>query len=115
MVNVPSTAQALSDDYKELGLYIGLAVADDENDPPGPPAEVAVAGYARQSPNWRSVGGGVIQGDPLTFNLPAGYYTFMTVYAGPIAGSDDLIDWCEIDSSLALADKIVITPVFTQT
>jgi hypothetical protein len=116
MVNVPSTAQDLCDDYKELGLYIGLAVADDENDPPGPPVEVGVAGYERQSPNWRSLGGGVIQGDPLTFSLPAGYYTYMTVYAGPAAGSDDLIDWCEIDSSLTLdGQQIVVTPVFTQT
>ena len=115
MVNVASTRQDLSDDYKDLGLYIGLATADDENDPPGPPVEVAVAGYERKNPNWRSVGGGVVQGDALTFNLPAGYYTYMTVYAGPTAGSDDLIDWCEIDSSLAIGGQIVVTPVFTQT
>lgn len=117
MVNVPSTAQDLGDDYKELGLYIGLATDDDENDPPGPPVEIDIPGYERQNPNWRSVGGGVVQGDPLTFsNLPSGYYTYMTVYAGPAAGGDDLIDWCEIDSSLTLdGQQIVVTPVFTQT
>lgn len=115
MVNVPNTAQSLSDDYKELGPYIGLGYANEEDVPPGQPYEVSVAGYQRQNPNWRSVGGGVLQGDPLTFNLPAGYYTYMTVYAGPTAGDDDLIDWCEIDSSLTLDGQIVVTPVFTQT
>jgi hypothetical protein len=117
MVNVPSTAQDLSDNYKELGLYIGLGHVDEGNPPPVTPVEVFAAGYERQNPNWRSVGGGVIQGDPLTFsNLPSGYYTYMTVYAGPTAGSDDLIDWCEIDSSLTLdGQQIVVTPVFTQT
>ena len=91
----------------------------DEGNPPPVTARrgSSSAGYERQNPNWRSVGGGVIQGDPLTFsNLPSGYYTYMTVYAGPTAGSDDLIDWCDIDSSLTLdGQQIVVTPVFTQT
>jgi hypothetical protein len=115
MVNVPSTAQDLSDDYKDLALYIGLAVDDVENDPPGPPVEVTAAGYERKHPHWTSLGGGVIRADPLNFSLPAGYYTYMTVYAGPTAGSDDLIDWCEIDSGLASPGLLVVKPVFTQT
>jgi hypothetical protein len=118
MVNVPSTAQTLSNDYTGLGTWIGLASMDGSN-PTGPPLEVPpqAAGYQRMQTHWTSQGGGVNVGTQVTLSAPAGEYTFVILQteSDPSQAGDALIDYCPIDAILNTDGQIEITPTYTQT
>ncbi len=51
MVNVPATAQTLSNDYTQMGTWIGLAT-DDPGNSPTPANEVTADTYQRQPTTW---------------------------------------------------------------
>jgi hypothetical protein len=113
MVNVPSTAQSLSDDYVAMGAWIGLAT-DDPGGIPAPANEVTADGYARQKTTWTSEDEGVNRGSPVTFDLPSGAYPFMILCAD--ANGDNMIDNCKISNVVLNGDgQIVVIPQYTQT
>jgi hypothetical protein len=117
MINVPSTAQKLSDDYAALGNWIGLAT-DDPGNTSTPSNEVTVGagpstGYARQQTTWTSSSGGVNTGSAVTFNVPMGTYKFM-IFCSDQSGNT-MIDNCPISASFNAEGEIVVIPQYTQT
>jgi hypothetical protein len=114
MVNVPATAQSLSDDYTRMGNWIGLAT-DDPGNSAAPANEVTADGYARIQTNWLpdDVDAGVYQGVGVTFDLPSGAYPFMIVCSD--MSGDTMFDNCKIDATLNTGGKIVVIPQYTQT
>jgi len=118
MVNVASTAQTLSNDYTDLGNWIGLASVDGSN-PTGPPLEVpkGAAGYGRVQTTWSAQGGGVNVGLSVTLSAPAGEYKFAILHSqsDSTQDGDRLIDYCQIDAILNSDGEIVVVPTYTQT
>jgi hypothetical protein len=113
MINVPATAQSLSDDYAALGNWIGLAT-DDPGNSAAPANEVTADGYARIQTTWMSEDQGVNQGSPVTFNLPSGAYPFMILCAD--ANGDTMIDNCKMSNVVLNTDgQIEVIPQYTQT
>jgi hypothetical protein len=117
MVNVPSTAQTLSDDYVAMGTWIGLATDDPGNSPaPANEVPVVVDGYMRQQTTWMPDAdeAGVYQGSQVTFDVPSGAYPFM-ILCGDMNGNT-MIDNCKINNVILNTDgKIVVIPTYTQT
>jgi hypothetical protein len=117
MINVPATAQKLSDDYAKLGSWIGLASVDGSH-PNGQPLEVptGAAGYARVQTTWSSEGGGVNVGTPVTISAPEGEYNFVILHteSDPSQDGDALIDYTQIDAILNSDGQIVVVPTYTQ-
>jgi hypothetical protein len=116
MVNVTKTAQALAEDYTNMGSYIGLATGD-----PGStatPMNEASGGspaYARQPTNWGAGTGGVYNGTPVTINVKGGglTYNYMILCSG--ATGNNMVDNCPIPPQVMTADgPITVTPVYTQ-
>jgi hypothetical protein len=116
MVNVPATAQTLSDDYVGLGKWIGLAT-DDPGSSPTPANEVTADGYQRQPTIWTADAdeAGVNHGQPVTFTLPGGSYSYMLLCKGPGLNTDPMVDYCKIDATLNGDGQIVLIPQYTQT
>jgi hypothetical protein len=113
MINVPATAQSLSDDYAAMGAWIGLAT-DDPGDSTAPSNEVTADGYSRQQTTWVPEDEGVNQGSPVTFNLPSGAYPFMILCADAIG--DTMFDNCKISNVVLNGNgQIVVIPQYTQT
>ncbi len=112
MVNVPDTAQSLSDDYAKMGAYIGLAT-DDPGNSPTPANEVDAPGYTRQPVNWMPGNdAGVNQGMPVTFTLPSGTYPYMILFND----NGDMMDSCTLNNAVLNTDgEIVVIPTYTQT
>jgi hypothetical protein len=111
MVNVPSTAQSLSDDYAGMGNWIGLAT-DDPGNTSTPANEVTADGYTRQQTTWLPDDAGVNQGSPVTFTLPSGAYPFMIL----CKDNGDMIDNCKVNNAVLNTDgEIVVIPTYTQT
>jgi hypothetical protein len=113
MVNVPDTAQKVSNDYAALGTYIGLATGNPGNTST-PANEASGGGYARQPTSWTAGTGGVNTGSQVTFNAPTGTYTNMIFCSG--SGGNNMIDNCPITPSVTLSSpgQIQLTPVYTQ-
>jgi hypothetical protein len=117
MVNVPSTAQTLSDDYVKMGTWIGLAT-DDPGNSPTPANEVTADGYQRQQTTWMADAAddaGVYQGVGVKFTLPAGSYSYMLLCKGPDTTMDPMMDYAKIDATLNTDGEIVVIPTYTQT
>jgi hypothetical protein len=115
MVNVPATAQSLSDDYVNMGNWIGLAT-DDPGTSPAPANEVTVDGYQRKQTKWLPDAdeAGVYQGSPVTFDLPSGAYPFMIVCSD--MSGETMFDNCKISNVVLNTDgQIVVIPQYTQT
>jgi hypothetical protein len=113
MINVPATAQLLSNDYSALGNWIGLAT-DDPGGTNAPANEVAVDGYARQQTTWTPGDAGVNQGSPVTFNLPDGTYPYLILCSD--ATGDNMFDNCKMNNVvLNQPGQIVVIPQYTQT
>jgi hypothetical protein len=120
MINVASTAQALSDTYASMGAWIGLATADPGGtSTPNQNAEVAVGagpapGYARQQTIWTSESGGVNRGSAVTFSVPPGLYTFMILCSD--ANGNTMIDNCPISATVNSNGngQLVVVPEYTQ-
>jgi hypothetical protein len=118
MVNVASTAQTLSNDYTDLGDWIGLASVDGSN-PTGPPVEVptGASGYGRVQTHWSPSGGGVNVGAAVTISAPPGEYKFAILCkkSDPTQMGDAMVDYCQIDAILNTDGQIVVVPTYTQT
>jgi hypothetical protein len=116
MVNLPSTAQALSNDYAGKGAWIGLAT-DDPGIMAAPANEVAVDGYSRQQTTWTAADGGVNQGSPVTFDLSNASYPYAVPYmilCSDMSG-DTMIDYCKMNDVVLNQDgQIVVIPQYTQ-
>jgi hypothetical protein len=111
MVNVPDTAQSLSNDYTGMGSWIGLAT-DDPGNSPSPANEVNGGGYTRQQTTWLPTDAGVNQGSPVTFSLPSGAYPFMIL----CKDNGDMMDYCKLNNVVLNTDgEIIIIPTYTQT
>jgi hypothetical protein len=113
MVNVSSTAQSLSNDYADMGAWIGLAT-DDPGTTTTPANEASGGNYSRQKTTWTSGDGGVNQGSPVTINLPSGAYPYLILCAD--ASGQTMIDNCKISGAVLNSDgQIVVIPTYTQT
>jgi hypothetical protein len=121
MVNVSSTAQALSDYYTSKGIWVGLATADPgSSTTPNPGSEVTVGagpgqGYARQQTMWGSGSGGVNTGSAVTFNVPAGVYTYMILATDSDPTKANMFDNCPISANVNGNGQLVVVPEYTQT
>ena len=114
-IAVATTRQALADQYKTLGTWIGAATGD-----PGTtstPANEATGGspaYARQQTTWTSSSGGVINGSAVTINVAAATYTYILL-ASAVSGNN-MIDKAAVTSVVMSAQgQLVVTPTYTQT
>ena len=114
-IAVATTRQALADQYKTLGAYVGVCTAD-----PGTsstPANEATGGspaYARKQTTWTSSTGGVVNGSAVTIDVPAGTYTHIILCSA--ASGANMIDKADITAVVMSSQgQIVITPTFTQT
>ena len=117
MINVPATAQSLSNDYSALGDWIGLAT-DDPGGTNAPANEVTVDGYARQQTTWTPADGGVNQGSPVTFDLKSDAYPYAVPYMILCSdkNGDSMIDNCKMNDVVLNQDgQIVVIPQYTQT
>jgi hypothetical protein len=118
MVNIASTAQALSDDFAGLADWIGLATVKG-GDSSGSPVEIpqGASGYGRVQTQWTSSGGGVNVGLAVTISAPPGEYKFaiLCTKSGPDQPGDKLIDYCAIDAQLNTDGTVIVTPQYTQT
>jgi len=114
-IAVGTTRQALADQYKTLGTWIGVATAD-----PGTtatPSSEAAGGapaYARKQTTWTSGAGGVINGSAVTIDVAAATYTYILL-ASASSGAN-MIDKAAVTSVVMSAQgQIVVTPSYTQT
>ena len=114
MVNVPATAQTLSDDYTNMGIWIGLAT-DDPGNSATPANEVTADGYQRIQTTWMpGDDAGVYQGSPVKFDLPSGAYPFM-ILCSDMSG-ETMFDNCKISNAVLNTDgQIIVVPTYTQT
>jgi hypothetical protein len=112
MTNVAATADVIVTDYKALGNWISL-----HNGNPGStstPANEASGGspaYARQSTTW-TVAGSTATGSSVTFNVPAGTYSYMGLCSA--SSGNTMVDWAPITPQVITAQNtITITPLAT--
>lgn len=112
MTNVTTTAGTVVADYTGLGNWIGLATGN-----PGStstPANEATGGspaYARKSTTW-TVSGATATGSAVTFNVPAGTYSYMLVCSG--SSGNNMVDWCPISPQVISSQTtLTLTPVAT--
>lgn len=110
MTNVTSTAGTLISDYSNLGNWIGLSTGN-----PGStaaPANEATGGspaYTRQATTW-NVSGSTAIGTAVTFNVPAGTYSYMILCSA--ASGNTMVDWAPITPQVAgTQTTITITPL----
>jgi hypothetical protein len=115
MVNVPATAQSLSQDYTNMGNWIGLAT-DDPGNSAAPANEVTADSYQRQPTTWMpdDADAGVYHGVGVTFDLPSGAYPFMILCADK--QGDNMFDNCKVSNVVLNTDgQIIVVPTYTQT
>ena len=114
MVNVSATQQTISNYAASLGSWVGLCTGA-----PGvtaTPANECAGGspaYARQATTWTPAGsGGVNNGSPVTFNVPAGTYPYAILCSANIGNW--MVDWAQILALTVTAQaQIVVTPTIT--
>lgn len=112
-IAVATTRQALADQYKTLGTWVGLATND-----PGtsatPSNEATGGGYARKQTTWTSSTGGVVNGSAVTIDCAAGTYTHI-ILASASSGAN-MVDKADVtDVVMSAAGQVVVTPTYTQT
>jgi hypothetical protein len=112
MTNVSATANTVVTDYTDLGNYISLHTGN-----PGStstPANEATGGspaYARKATTW-TVSGAQATGSAVTFNVPAGTYSYMGVCSG--SSGNNLVDWGPITPQVVASQTtITLTPLAT--
>lgn len=112
MTNVTATADILIADYSALGSWLGLATGSPGNT--ASPANEASGGspaYARQETTW-VVSGPTAIGSAITFNVPAGTYSYMILCSAQTGNS--MVDWTPIPPQVAGSQTtITITPLAT--
>jgi len=112
MTNVTATADTIVSDYTGLGNWISLHTgAPGSTSTPANEASGGSPAYARQSTTW-TVAGSTATGSAVTFNVPAGTYSYMGVCSA--SSGSNLVDWCAITPQVITAQStITITPLAT--
>lgn len=112
MTNVTSTADTMIADYSGLGSWLGLCTASPGSTAaPSNEASGGSPAYARQETSW-TVSGPTAIGSVVTFNVPAGTYSFMILCSAQTGNS--MVDWCPIPPQVAGSQTtITITPLAT--
>ena len=112
MTNVTATADMLVIDYSAMGNWISLHTGN-----PGStstPANEASGGspaYARQATTW-TVAGSTATGSSVTFNVPAGTYSYMGLCSA--STGSNMVDWSPISPQvISTQSTITITPLVT--
>lgn len=94
MTNVTATLNTMVTDYKSLGSYVGLCTgAPGSTFTPANEVSGGSPAYARQFVTW-TVAGGVATGSTVTFNVPAGTYSYMILCSG--SSGNNMVDWAPI-------------------
>jgi hypothetical protein len=114
-IAVATSRQFLADQYKTLGPWIGAATANPGTTaPPVGEASGGVPAYARKQTAWTSGAGGVINGGPVTVDVPTGTYTWILL-ASAVSGAN-MVDTSDVtDVVMSAQGQLVITPTYTQT
>lgn len=114
-IAVATTRQALATYYGTLGSYIGAHTGD-----PGTtssPANEVTGGspaYARKQTTWSNSTGGVINGSPVTLDVPASTITHISLCSA--ASGNNMVDKADItDVVMSAQGQLVVTPTYTQT
>ena len=112
MTNVTATADTLVSDYSGLGNWIGLATgAPGSTVSPASEASGGSPAYARQATSW-TVSGSTAIGTAVTFNVPAGTYSYMLLCSA--SSGNNMVDWCAITPQVCTSQTtITITPLAT--
>lgn len=114
-IAIATTRQALADEYKTLGTWIGVATGS-----PGTsatPSNEAAGGspaYARKQTTWTSSTGGVVNGSAVTIDVAAGTYTHILL-ASASSGNNQIDNADVTDVVMSAQGQIVVTPTYTQT
>lgn len=114
-IAVATTRQVLADAYKTLTgastVWVSLHTAD-----PGTTgtSEVTGGSYVRVQGTWTSGSGGILTMAELTFNVPAGTFTYCGLWSASSAGT--FYDKALLTPSLTTGGPttVKITPGFTQ-
>lgn len=124
-IQIAATRQLLADDYKTYGdsipggtAWVALHTNAGGNSPGTAGTVNEVTGgspaYARKQTTWTSGSGGALSGTSVTIDVPAGTYTYASIWNQASGGT--CIDWVAITSTtLGAQGQIVVTPSFTQT
>lgn len=112
-IAVAATKQVLANAYAGIGTYLALCTAD-----PGTTStvgsEASGGSYARKQFSWTQTGGGVVTGSSVTFDVPAGTYTYVALCSAATGAA--MFDKAQISpTTLGAAGKITVNVVFTQT
>jgi hypothetical protein len=112
MTNVSVTLGTLITAYAGYGVYVGLATgAPGSTATPANEASGGSPAYARKATTW-SVSGAVATGTAVTFNVPAGTYSYM-IFCSGVSGNN-MVDWCPISPQvIGSQNTITLTPVAT--
>jgi hypothetical protein len=114
-IAVATTRQALADQYKTLGTWVGVSTADPGTTAtPSAEATGGAPAYARKQTTWTSSTGGVINGSAVTIDVNTGTYTHILLASA--ASGATMIDKADVvDVVMSAQGQIVVTPTYTQT
>lgn len=112
-ISVTATRESLAVAYSGLGTWISVHTAD----PGSTGASEATGGapaYARKQTTWTAgASDGATTGSQVTFDLPAGTYTYIGIWTAATGGT--FIDRAAITSTtLGAQGQLLVTPTFTQ-
>jgi hypothetical protein len=113
-IAVATTRQSLANHYSTLGSWIAAATGN-----PGTTSAIAneatggSPAYARKQTTWTPSTGGVVNGSPVTIDVPAGTYSWMALCSA--ASGANMVDASDIvDVVMSGQGQIVATPTYTQ-
>ena len=111
-IAVTATKNTLVTAYIGAGTWLSLHTAD-----PGTTGTSEATGgspaYARKQTSWGGASGSASTGSQVTFDAPAGTYTFVGLWSASTAGT--FIDKVAITSTtLGAQGQILVTPTFTE-
>lgn len=112
-IAVNATKESLATAYTGLGAYISLHTSDPGSTGTGEATGGSPA-YARKLTAWTAGGSdGVSNGSQVTFDVPAGTYTYVGLWSAVTGGT--FRDKCAITSTvLGGQGQVLVTPTFTQ-
>lgn len=111
-IAVNATKEALATAYTGIGAYISLHTSDPGTTGTGEATGGSPA-YARKLTTWTAGGSdGVSTGSQVTFDAPAGTYTYVGIWTASSGGT--FVDKCAIASTvLSGQGQILVTPTIT--
>ena len=114
-IAINATKSTLSDAYKGIGAYVGLATGGGPGSSATPTNESTGGGYARVQGTWGTSTNGVVTfTSAVTINVPASTVTF--VFLSSLASGAGQFDNADIsDITFSATGQAVVTPTFTVT